>query len=186
MKRRTAIKNTAFAFGGILSASVMSSLFESCTAPAVEDVWKPDFLSVEQGQIVTRIADILIPTTDTPGAVDALVPQFVDLAAKLLLSEEEQKQTEAGFSALNDACKKMNGKAFLDCSEEEQFNFLKEEEKVAMESDGPTLFGGLKQIIYQGFFNSEIGCTEVLKYDPVPGNYDGCIPYSEVNGTWYR
>ncbi len=184
MKRRTAIKNTAFMMGGILSASAIASIFDSCVAPAAGEVWTPEFFSVDEGKMVSKIADLLIPTTDTPGALDALVPQYVDRVAKKMMGAEEKSFIQEGFKAMAAACKEATGKDFLSCTEEEQIAFLQAEEKAALASKTPTLFGGLKESIYQGFFRSELGATEVLKFDPVPGNYDGCIPYSDVNGTW--
>lgn len=172
--------------GGILSASAVATIFDSCVAPAEGAVWTPDFLSVDEGKMVTRIADILIPSTDTPGAVDALVPQFVDRVANTLLTAEEKEFVKTGFKTMSEACQAATGKSFLKCSDEEALSFLQAQEKAFVEAEGnePNLFGSLKETIYQGFFTSEEGATEVLKYDPVPGNYDGCIPYSEVNGTW--
>jgi len=170
--------------GGILSASAMATIFDSCVAPVEGEVWTPDFLSVDQGKLVTKIADILIPSTDTAGAVEALIPQFVDKVANLRLSSEEQAQVQAGFTAFSEACKAANGKAFLDCSDAEQLAFLQAQEKIAFDGNEPTLFGGLKEMIYRGYFTSEVGATEVLKYESVPGNYDGCIPFSDVNGSW--
>jgi hypothetical protein len=184
MKRRTALKNTAWMMGGIFSASAIATLFDSCVAPAEGDVWTPNFLTVDQGKIVTQIADILIPTTDTPGAVDALVPQFIDLVAKTLLSPDDQKQLTAGFAGFDEKCKKEKGKSFLKCSDEEQLAFLQSEDKAFVEGDGPSFFGTMKESIYRGYFSSEVGATEVLKFDPVPGNYDGCVPLSEIGGTW--
>lgn len=170
--------------GGILSASVMATIFDSCVAPTEGEVWTPDFFSVEQGKVVTKIADILIPSTDTAGAVEALIPQFVDRVANLRLTEEDQASVRAGFQAFEEACRTANGKGFLKCSDAEQLTFLQAQEKEALASDDPNLFGGLKEMIYRGYFSSEVGATEVLKYESVPGNYDGCIPFSEVNGTW--
>lgn len=184
MKRRTVIKNTAFFMGGILSASAMATILDSCVAPVEGEVWTPDFYSVDQGKMITKIADILIPSTDTAGAVEALIPQFVDRVANLRFSDEDKAQQQAGFTAFAEACQAANGKAFLDCSDAEQLAFLQAQEKAALAADEPTLFGGLKDLIYRGYFTSEVGATEVLKYESVPGNYDGCIPFSEVNGTW--
>lgn len=175
--------------GGILSASAMATIFDSCVAPAEGDVWTPDFLSVEEGKMVTRIADILIPTTDTPGAVDALVPQFLDRFFGNYITKDEQEFTRKGFAYFDEECQKANGKSFLKCSNEDQLAFLQKEEKNFIDEKikddrVATFFGEIKRLVYQGFFNSEEGATEVLMYDPVPGNYDGCIPYSDVNGTW--
>lgn len=184
MKRRTAIKNSAFLLGGMLSASAVATIFNSCVAPTAGEVWTPHFLSVKEGQIVTRITDILIPTTDTPGAVDALVPQFIDRVLNTHTKPKQQEFVKAGFKTMEEACKAATGKSFMDCSAEESLTFLQAQEKEFIDGKGPNFFGLLKQTIYRGFFSSEEGATEVLMYDPVPGNYDGCIPYSEVNGTW--
>ncbi len=185
MKRRTALKNTAFIMGGVLSASAIVSIFDSCVAPVEGEVWTPEFFTVEEGKVLTKIADLLIPTTDTPGALDALVPQFVDRVTAKMLSDEEGKTfVRNGFKALAAACEKATGKDFLSCTAEEQITFLQAEEKSALASKDPTLFGALKEAIYRGFFTSEVGANEVLIFDPVPGNYDGCIPYADVNGTW--
>jgi len=171
--------------GGVLSATAIASIFDSCVAPAAGEVWTPEFFSVDEGKLVTKIADLLIPTTETPGALDALVPQYMDrVSAKMYTDDETKSFIKNGFKAFAEACKKATGKDFLACSEEAQISFLQAQEKEALESKEPTLFGGLKEAVYRGFFNSELGATEVLIFDPVPGNYDGCIPYSDVNGTW--
>lgn len=184
MKRRTVLRNSAFMVGGVLSASAIATLFNSCVATPEGEVWKPNFLSVDQGKVVTKIADILIPSDDKPGAVEALVPQFIDLYTQKVLDSEGQGKLQAGFKAFEAACKTTNGKAFMDCSAAQQLAFLQAEEKAFIASKEATFFGSMKEMVYRGFFFSEPGATEVLKYDPSPGNYDGCIPYSEVNGTW--
>lgn len=170
--------------GGVLSASAIATLFDSCVAPPEGDVWKPEFLSIDQGKTVTKIADILIPSGDKPGAVEALVPQFIDLYVKEVLTSEQQGMVQAGYKAFENACKAANGKGFMDCSAEQQLAFLQAEEKAFIASKEPTYFGFMKEMVYKGFFSSEPGATEVLMYDPSPGNYDGCVPYSEINGTW--
>ncbi len=185
MKRRDALKNTAFVImGSALSASTIASIFSSCKAPVDSISWKPEFLSPELGQVVTQIADMLIPASDTPGAVDALVPQFIDIFARDILTSEQQKQFAEGYTTFEKACKKANGKSFAQCSDEQKLSFLKEKEKEFITSKDDTFFGTLKEVIYRGFFTSEEGMNEVLAYDPVPGNYDGCIPFSDVNTTW--
>jgi hypothetical protein len=35
-----------------------------------------------------------------------------------------------------------------------------------------------------GFFTSKPGATEALRYVPVPGKYEGCIPYSKGEKAW--
>lgn len=43
----------------------------------------------------------------------------------------------------------------------------------------PHYFTMMKQLTLFGFFTSEVGATEVLRYEAVPGRYDGCAPYND-------
>lgn len=40
-------------------------------------------------------------------------------------------------------------------------------------------FRTLKELTLLGYFTSEIGATQALSYNQVPGRYDACIPYKE-------
>ena len=178
MDRREAIKRTGFFIGGTaLSATIFSNIV-SCQNSAATDIaaWKPSFLSVEQGKIVQTITDILIPATDTPGAVDAGVPAYIDTIVKDIFSGEEQKALAAGFADFSKKCKEANGAAFTDCTPEQQLSFLQALEKEAQGAEGPTFIGAMKDLTYRGYFTSEAGMMDVLDYNPVPGNYDGCVP----------
>lgn len=42
----------------------------------------------------------------------------------------------------------------------------------------------LKSSIGAAYYMSEPGATEELNYDPVPGDFKGCIPFSEVGKAW--
>ena len=42
----------------------------------------------------------------------------------------------------------------------------------------------VKELSVGGFCLSEAGATQVLKYDKVPGEYRGCVPFEEVGKTW--
>jgi hypothetical protein len=45
-------------------------------------------------------------------------------------------------------------------------------------------FSMMKQLTLLGFFTSEVGATQALRYLPVPGRYDGCIPYNKGDRAW--
>jgi len=182
MKRRDAIKNAGLFLGGAAFSTITLSSLAGCQTNAADAAWKPDALSVDQGAIVRRIADILIPTTDTPGAIDAGVPAYIDMVFKDIMKPEDQKSFKEGFVQFSKACQTANGKSFVDCTAEEQLSFLQKIEKEASTSEEPTFIEGLKYMTYRGFFTSEAGMTEVLNFDPVPGNYDGCISLEEAGG----
>ena len=43
-----------------------------------------------------------------------------------------------------------------------------------------------RELTLLGFFTSQVGATQVLQYDPVPGAFHACVPLPEAgNGkTW--
>jgi hypothetical protein len=45
-------------------------------------------------------------------------------------------------------------------------------------------FSLMKQLTLLGYFTSEIGATQALRYVAVPGKYEGCIPIQKGNKAW--
>ena len=50
--------------------------------------------------------------------------------------------------------------------------------------DSNHYFSLMKQLTLLGYFTSEIGCTQALRYEAVPGRYEGCIPYTKGDKAW--
>jgi hypothetical protein len=48
---------------------------------------------------------------------------------------------------------------------------------------GP-FWGQIKDLTVTGYFTSEVGCTQALRYEPVPGRYDGEMPYKKGDKAW--
>ena len=48
----------------------------------------------------------------------------------------------------------------------------------------PHYFDILKGLTISGYFTSEIGMTKARDYLPVPGNFQPCIPYKNVQKPW--
>lgn len=197
MDRREALRRTAWIMGGVISAPAMAGILKGCTAkPSVD--WKPLFLSGEQAAIVSEVAEIIIPKTDTPGAKETGVPSFIDALLKDVYSKEDQDRFIAELKAFDEDAKKTKGDSFLDLEPEDQQEFVKakHDEAVKAEQSAPPAPRGttpkrpfvlmMKELTMLGFFTSEVGATQVLQYDPVPGAYKGCVPLSEAgNGrTW--
>lgn len=52
------------------------------------------------------------------------------------------------------------------------------------EGDPNHYFGLMKQLTLLGYFTSEIGATQALRYVAIPGKYEGCIPYTKGERAW--
>jgi hypothetical protein len=187
MDRREALKRTAWLMGGAVSAPAILGVLKGCTAKPSLD-WKPVFLTTEQGALVSEVSEIIIPKTDTPGAKEVGVPGFIDQMVSECYSKEDQDKFINGLKAFDDEAKKEYGDPFIELSPEDQAAFVKKVHDTAVNSDEkerPFILA-LKELTMLGFFTSEVGASQVLQYNPVPGSYKGCIPVAEAgNGkTW--
>jgi gluconate 2-dehydrogenase gamma chain len=192
MDRREAIKRTAWIMGGIVSAPAIMGVLKGCTAkPSID--WKPQFVSQDQAGIISEVAEIIIPKTNTPGAKEAGVPEFIDIMLKDVYSKEDQDRFLEELKSFDEEAKKTYDDSFAELDEEQrkEFVFKKHEEAINAEKsenkpEKRPFILMMKELTMLGFFTSEIGATQVLQYDPVPGAYKGCIPLSEAgNGkTW--
>ncbi len=187
MDRREAIKRTAWIMGGAVSAPALLGILKGCTAKPTLN-WKPVFLTAEQGVLVSEVAEIIIPKTDTPGAKEVGVPGFIDQMVNECFTKEDQDKFLSGLKAFDDEAKKEHGDIFTDLDAEQQVAYVKKvhDAAVSAKSDDRPFILTLKELTMLGFFTSEVGATQVLQYNPVPGSYNGCVPLSEAgNGkTW--
>ena len=193
MDRREALRRTAWLMGGVLSAPAIAGVLKGCTAkPSVD--WKPVFLSSEQAAIISEIAEIIIPKTDTPGAKETGVPGFIDQLLKDTYSKEDQDKFLAGLKSFNEEAEKSTGDSFLELDPEQRTAFVKKvhddtinanptkdpsDRRRNRNADRPFILR-MKELTMLGYFTSEVGATQVLQYEAVPGAYKGCIPLSEA------
>ncbi|MEL6925258.1 MAG: gluconate 2-dehydrogenase subunit 3 family protein [Bacteroidota bacterium] len=187
INRRKALKITAYLMGGAVSASLAAGVIGCQTDGTTGDSGggetptdgKPAALTDTQNKTVIEATERIIPRTDTPGAKDAKVNEFVDIMMKDILSKEERAGMQAGLDQLEADAQAAHGKSFAECSAAQMDALLE-----ATYEKNPEFFAGLKQLTILGFFTSEVGATQVLAYDKVPTEYIGCIPYEEVGKTW--
>jgi len=188
MNRRDAVKRMSAIAGGTLSTPIIAAILNGC-APTEKPDWLPEVLSIEQDKLVNEVSDLIIPKTDTPGAKDVQVNRFVDLVLKDCYTPDDRDNFIAGLDALNQKAKDTYSNNFVDCSKEEQINLLKEADEAAYASGASAngkkpFFKEMKQLTIVGYFTSEPGATQALNYVPVPGAYQGCIPYEEGQKAW--
>ncbi|HLO46479.1 MAG TPA: gluconate 2-dehydrogenase subunit 3 family protein [Leadbetterella sp.] len=195
MNRRNYIKNTAAALGLTLTGSSMSEMLLSCQTQAKLD-WKPAFFTNNQAALIAEIAETILPKTKTPGAKEMAVPQFIDKMVKETMDEASQKNLIEGIDSFEEEVKAKYNTDFMSLKPNEKLEFLKklDEEKprsglsmwgIALEKDvpQPTFFKTIKGLTLFGFYTSEEIGRNVLVYDPVPGEYIGCMPLKGQN-SW--
>ncbi len=181
MDRRQALKNISIALGGALSSSTISAVLSGCQAGAPG--WKPKFLTDEQAELVAALTDLIIPETDTPGAHAAGVHQFIDAMLADWYTPKERDGFMIGLSEIETD-------GFVSLPQEEQVQHLKAMEasegsfaSIQLAGEKP-FFHRLKELTLVGYYTSEIGMTQELKYAPIHSTFDGCVPYADIGKTW--
>ena len=77
MNRREWLKSMTTLAVGVAAAPSLLAVFDAHAA-AQKGGPAPQFFTPPQHDTVTAVVDIIVPRTDTPGAVDAGVPRFID------------------------------------------------------------------------------------------------------------
>lgn len=188
MNRRDALERVALIMGGTV---VGGSLFLEGCKTADKKTVAGFSLSTDQISFLDEVAETIMPTTDTPGAKAAKVGAFMNTMVTDCYDEKDQKIFVDGIAKIDEASKKMNGKSFMESSATERTSLLNDINKqlkayndTKKEGDANHYFGLMKQLTLLGYFTSEIGATQALRYIAVPGKYQGCVPYAKGDKAW--
>lgn len=187
MNRREAIAKVAWIMGGtVLGAELFMS-----TGCNISDKGVGDLFDSDQVRLLDEIAETILPQTSTPGAKAAKVGEFIPVMVRDCYSKEDQKVFTKGLSTLEKAFEKEYGQSFMNSDTAKRTAFLtmldKEQKEFARNKkpEEPNhYFSMMKQLTLLGFFTSEVGATQALRYLPVPGKYDGCTPYAKGDRAW--
>ena len=196
MNRREALKGVALLTGGALSPSIVSAVLSGVTIGGDDKKWMPKIVNSEQNDLITVIAELIMPETDTPGAKAAKVNEFIDLMLEDWFTVAERNHFFKGLIDLDARAKKKYSTKFVECAIEEQTTILKKLEKDTLShrnynSPGDNqnsilkpFFDQVKELTLIGYFTSEIGATQELKYYVATNNYDGCVPFDKIGRAW--
>jgi len=181
MDRREALVATAKLLGGSIIGAQL--FLEGCTPKKELNSFAADDLD-----LLSEIGETIIPQTpDSPGAKAAGITQFMQTMVNDCYSADEQAIFFSGLQLIRERSEQKFDKDFMSLTPEEKHALLVEidkETKVESQDRKPHYFKMMKQLIVLGYFSSQPGATEALRYVPIPGRYDGCIPYHEGEKAW--
>ncbi len=195
MDRRKALQRTGLLAGATVLMPSMLSLFQSCKNETRTN-WQPAFLRGEEAKTISALVDMILPRTETPGALDVKADMFIDKVFAETYDTAGQESIRAEITAFNTDCKKKFGAIFIDLSEADRTKVLEEAEATTAKIN-PGVWGtsvgeqkpigfyrSMKSMAIWAYFTSEEMGEKVLGYDPIPGNYEPCKPLSEVGNRW--
>lgn len=183
LTRREALKRAALALGAALSPSLLNGVLHAQPAPPAT---APRFLTAQQFATLSAIAERILPRTDTPGALDAGVPAFVDRMFGEFMTAEEKERLTRGVVAIDTAAMRPHQKPFAQLPAAQQDSVLQTAAEAAGD-DPKSFFYQIKELTIVGYFTSELVGKNVTNYLPIPGPFRGCVPIAETgNKAWTR
>jgi len=111
LNRRELLQRVALLMGGAVSAPVALAVLNGCSRKP--DASAPLVLDDAQRAIIAEVAEIIIPRTDTPGAKDVGVPQFIEAMVQDALSSEDRQAFLEGVEDFDAAAQRAQGRPFL-------------------------------------------------------------------------
>ncbi len=187
MTRRDVLQNVAILLGGsIVGGSVFS--LEGCKST---DKQVNALFTDKQVALMNEIADTILPATSTPGAKAAKVGDFMAVMVLDCYEEKNQKVFTDGLKKLDDLSEEKYSESFMDATPKQRTELLTALDKEQKEyqakkgKDDPShYFRMMKELTLLGYFTSKEGATQALRYIPVPGKYDGNVPYKKGDKAW--
>ena len=192
MNRRDVLKNMGFATGYLIASPAILSMLQSCTSDV--ETWVPDFLSSEEGIVLTKLVDVILPKTELPSATEMNVPQFIDKYINEVLEDEQQNQVKNGFKMILSILKQ-DGIESVDKLTEDNYKSLLDQHMLvkgeideeratnpeSLELTKSEFLNSLKDITIMAYVTTEEIGERVLKYDPIPAAYY-CGDLQELTG----
>jgi hypothetical protein len=134
--------------------------------------WKPAVLDSHQLATINVLSDLIIPTTDTPGAVAAGVPKQIDQILQYG-SDERRQQLFGAIAWLDGYSIEQHGAPFAKLTHEQQVAMLTKLDAEGPQETGKRVFRHIKNTVSQLYYNTAAGTRELNKGGRVPSTF-GC------------
>jgi hypothetical protein len=187
INRREAIRRIALLMGGAMAGS--RYILSGETVPG-----KPAIEAFTDGDraLLDEIGETILPETNIPGAKAVGIGAFMVMMVNDCYGEKEHAIFREGLGKVDDASRAKFGKAFMACTPAERTEIadaLEKEQRAHHEKKAKGefehYFRMMKDLTLLGFFSSEIGCTQAVRYIEVPGAYHGDVPYTKGEKAWF-
>ena len=172
LDRRALMRSAILLVGGAAAAGIPETAFAQ-GAPA--------FFTAEERAILDAYCGTMIPKTDTPGAIEAGVPAFIDAMMTNWAANRTRRQFKTALAAIDEAAKAAKGKGFGALSPAERLEVLTAHDLAQV---GNPAYRRLKELTLTGYYLSEPGATVELRYELAPGVWEARMPITAETRAW--
>ena len=154
-------------------------------------------LNPHQDATVNAMTELILPRTDTPGAADVGVSEFIDLMLSEWYDEQDRARFLNGLAEVDLRTQTLFGKNFVEGSPDQQSEILIWlGEKMTEEGDATggrnrqrrgasprseTFYPMLRRLTLTAYYRSEAGATEELHFQLIPDSHEECGEMQSAN-----
>ncbi len=150
---------------------------------AVEDApYSPQFFKPDELKTVELLTEMIIPTDDKPGAIEAQVARYIDFVvfSAAEFRPELQRKWAEGLEILERSSQEKFGSRFREITPEQRERLLAEmsvpEHDPHASHPGFPFYRLVKEMTVEGFYTSRVGLIDVLEYQGLAflAEFPGC------------
>ena len=185
MQRRDVLR--LLATGSALQLTPLKMLaFARKTRALVAEQQSPRTLNPHQYATAKTMAELIIPRTDTPGATDVGVADFIDLILTEWCDDSERGRFLHGFADVDARSNALFRGDFTSCTPLQQSQILidlgqemgadtgRRLRRAIRSAPSPDFYPMFRRLTLTAYFTSEEGATKALNFEIIPGGYRGC------------
>jgi len=186
-------RKTLVALSGLIGAAASNHLlsgngFGVAVAYANTDPKEltPKIFKAAQLETLKNICQTVIPKTDTAGAGDVDTHGFIDNQLHHCFDADAQDAIIKVVNKIEKRAQRRHKQSFSELNDEQAQALLSDIDlcKKGFKEKDTDRFKFLKSLIVFGYYTSEVGATQELTYDPVPGGFKGRIPLEDMGSAW--
>jgi hypothetical protein len=171
MERRLALKNLLIIAGGTILLPSCLNQDKKVSIPL-----NHINVSAEHEALLAEMVETIIPKTDTPGARELGVHQFVLVMIDDCTKKEDQQRFIKELDGVHGLAKKQFNNSFIKSTQQQREELLMRMEKKEFGEKVTSFYEHLKRLTIQGYLKSQYVMTNLLKYELVPGRFHGSHP----------
>lgn len=193
--RRQFLQSAALLLGGALSTSCVSAVLGHDPNLSLTTNQSP--LNANEHATMMTLVDLILPATDTPGAIDVGVPGFVEFMLAEGYAESQVNIFADGLILLDTISNERHGKPFALADPSAQTAILSEIEAKELAAPGGAMaalfspgrdrpfFLLSKELSIVGYYTSEAVIKNQFTYSHAAGYFDPCSELSPGDKPWY-
>lgn len=171
---------------GLSGLASSGELLDAVAAAGKGAAYEPVLFTRDELQLAGVLAELIIPQTDTPGALAVGAHRTIDHLLKVCALPPEQARVKAGLARIDTVAQAQGGRRFaaLPAARQEALLRALDTGAAPFAAADRDFFRQLKGYVAFAYYTSEAGATRELVYLPIPGGFQGNYKLTRSTRGW--